>query len=38
MGGAGLVIADLNNDGRPDIVCSGTPTANVKYYENLGST
>lgn len=38
MAGAGMVIADLNGDGRPDIVCSGSGTANVKWYENLPSS
>ncbi len=36
MGGAGMVVADLNGDGLPDIVCSGSTTTNVKWYENLG--
>jgi hypothetical protein len=36
MAGAGMVVADLNGDGRPDIICCGTATANVKWYENLG--
>jgi hypothetical protein len=36
MAGAGMVVADLNGDGRPDIVSCGTTTANVKWYENLG--
>ncbi len=36
MAGAGMVVADLNGDGRPDIVCTGSATANVKWYENLG--
>ncbi len=29
--------ADLNGDGRPDIVAYGRATHNVKYYENLGT-
>jgi FG-GAP-like repeat len=34
MAGSGVVIADINGDGRPDIVAiSGS---SVKYYENLG--
>ena len=34
MAGSGVVIADINGDGRPDIVAiSGN---SVKYYENLG--
>jgi len=36
MAGAGCAVADLNGDGRPDIACIGTSTANVKWYENLG--
>ncbi len=36
MAGAGCAIADLNGDKRPDVVCIGTSTANVKWYENLG--
>ena len=36
MAGAGCAIADLNGDGRPDIACIGTSTANLKWYENLG--
>ena len=38
MAGAGCATADLNADKRPDIVCIGTATANVKWYENLGKT
>ena len=29
-------VADLNEDGRPDIACIGSATANLKWYENLG--
>jgi hypothetical protein len=36
MAGAGMVAADLNGDGRLDLVCCGAATANVKWYENLG--
>jgi hypothetical protein len=36
MAGAGCAASDLNADKRPDIVCIGTSTANVKWYENLG--
>jgi hypothetical protein len=32
-----VVIADVNGDGRPDIVAVGSSTANVKWYENLGA-
>jgi FG-GAP-like repeat len=35
MAGSGVAIADINGDGRPDIIAiSGNA---VKYYENLGS-
>jgi hypothetical protein len=34
MSGAGCAVADLNNDKRPDVVCIGTATANLKWYEN----
>jgi hypothetical protein len=30
-----LAIADINGDGRPDVVAVGTSTANVKWYENV---
>ncbi|HLY20403.1 MAG TPA: VCBS repeat-containing protein, partial [Bryobacteraceae bacterium] len=33
---AACAIADLNGDGRPDIACIGSATANLKWYENLG--
>jgi len=36
MGGAGIVAADLNGDGRIDLICSGSSTTNVKWYENFG--
>lgn len=36
MAGAGCAAADLNADRRPDIVCIGTATANLKWYENMG--
>lgn len=36
MGAAACAIADLNADGRPDIACIGSATANLKWYENLG--
>lgn len=36
MAGSGCVAADINSDGRPDIVCIGSSTANIKWYENLG--
>ena len=34
MAAAGCTVADLNGDKRPDVVCIGTATANVKWYEN----
>ena len=37
MAGAGCAAADLNGDKRVDVVCIGTATANVKWYENLGA-
>jgi len=37
MAASCVVIADINGDGRPDIVAVGSSTANVKWYENLGS-
>jgi hypothetical protein len=33
---AACAVADLNSDGRPDIACIGSATANLKWYENLG--
>jgi hypothetical protein len=38
MGAAACAVADLNGDGRPDIACIGSATANLKWYENLGSS
>jgi hypothetical protein len=35
MAGAGCAAADLNADMRPDIVCIGSATTNLKWYENL---
>jgi Aldos-2-ulose dehydratase, beta-propeller domain/FG-GAP-like repeat/FG-GAP repeat len=37
MAASCLAIADINGDGRPDIVAVGSSTANVKWYENLVS-
>jgi hypothetical protein len=34
MAAAGCTVADLNADKRPDVVCIGTATANLKWYEN----
>lgn len=36
MAAAGCTVADLNRDRRPDIVCIGSATTNLKWYENLG--
>jgi hypothetical protein len=36
MAGADCTIADFTGDGKPDIVCIGASTGNVKLYENLG--
>jgi hypothetical protein len=38
MGAAGCAVADLNGDGRLDVACIGTATANLKWYENLGAS
>jgi hypothetical protein len=38
MAASGLQVADINNDGRLDVVCVGTATSNIKWYENLGLT
>ena len=35
MAASGVAVADINGDGRPDIVAIGGST--VKYYENLGA-
>lgn len=37
MAAAGCAIADLNGDGRLDVVCIGARTANIKWYENVGA-
>ncbi len=34
MAAAGCAITDLNDDGRLDIACIGSGTANLKWYEN----
>lgn len=36
MAAAACAIADLNGDRKPDIVCIGSATANLKWYQNLG--
>ena len=33
---AGCAVADLNGDGKLDIACIGSATANLKWYENMG--
>jgi len=38
MAASGLDIADINSDGRLDVICIGTTTSNIKWYENLGVT
>ena len=37
MAGAGCAVADLNADKRPDVVCIGTATANLKWYKNTAA-
>ena len=37
MAASGLDAADLNGDGRLDVIAVGTATSNIKWYENLGS-
>lgn len=37
MGAAACAVADLNGDGRVDVVCIGSATGNLKWYENLGA-
>ena len=37
MAAAGCAVADLNGDNRLDVVCIGTATANLKWYENRPS-
>jgi hypothetical protein len=36
MAGSGCVKSDLNADGHLDVVCIGSATGNLKWYENLG--
>jgi hypothetical protein len=36
MAAAACAVGDLNGDKRIDVVCIGTATANLKWYENLG--
>ena len=35
MSPSGCAIADINGDRRPDLVCIGGRTANLKWYENV---
>ena len=37
MSASGCAVADINGDGRLDIVQIGGATQNIKWYENLGS-
>jgi len=37
MAGARCAVADFNADRRPDVVCIGSATANLKWSENLGT-
>jgi hypothetical protein len=37
MAGDGCAAADFNADKKMDIVCIGSATANLKWYENLGT-
>jgi len=37
MAAAACAVADLNGDRRPDVVCIGSATANLKWYENLAA-
>jgi hypothetical protein len=32
-----VAVADVNGDGHPEVVPIGASTANVKWYENLGT-
>lgn len=36
MAASGLDVADVNGDGRLDVIGVGTATSNIKWYENLG--
>ena len=37
MAAAACAVTDLNGDGRTDVACIGSATANLKWYENLGA-
>ena len=36
MAASGVDAADVNGDGRLDVICVGTATSNIKWYENRG--
>jgi hypothetical protein len=36
MSASGCQVADINGDGRPDIIMIGGATHNIKWYENVG--
>jgi len=36
MSASGCAVADMNGDGKPDIVMIGGATHNIKWYENMG--
>ncbi|MBN2129670.1 MAG: VCBS repeat-containing protein [Sedimentisphaerales bacterium] len=38
MAASGLDVADVNGDGRLDVIAVGTATSNIKWYENMGSS
>jgi len=37
MAASGMAIADVNGDGRKDVVAIGSSTGNVKWYQNLSA-
>lgn len=37
MAAASCAAVDLNGDGRPDLACIGSGTANLKWYENVSA-
>lgn len=36
MATSGISVADINSDGKPDIIAIGTSTNNIRWYENKG--